>query len=51
MNCSKSVPNNRLKADFKNLEPTLLCSLSSIHWLTLGVDFEFDGNKIVFKNL
>lgn len=51
MNCSKSVPNNRLKADFTNLEPTLLCSLSSIHWLTLGIDFEFDGNKIVFKNL
>ena len=39
------------KIDFSNLQPKIRCSLSKIKWLTLGVDFEFDGNKIVFKNL
>ena len=51
MNCSKSVHNNRRSAVFSDLEPALLCTLSTLKWLTLGIDFDFDGNNIVFKNI
>lgn len=33
---------------FNDLKPYIRTSMSSLNWLTLGIDFEFKGNNIVF---
>lgn len=48
INTSKTVPNCRKRIDFSDLKPTSLSTISSLKYLILGVDFEFDGNEIKF---
>ena len=50
INTSKTIPNCRKRIDFSDLKQTSLSTFSSLKYLTLGIDFEFDGNEIKFLN-
>ena len=49
INFTKSAWKDKWKAiDFGNLLPAHKCAMSAFKHLTLGIDFEFDGNEIKF---
>ena len=51
INFTKSAWKEKWKSiDFNNLLPAQKCGMSAFKYLTLGIDFEFDGNEIKFLN-